>query len=85
MSEDTEFGGSVPDQVEATDGDQDPLVYSLSGTDAASFSINKTDGQITTNVPLDFETKKSYRVTVRALNPSGASGDSHGDNQRNER
>ena len=54
--------------------DQGLLIYSLSGTDAASFDIERTSGQITAKVPLDYETKKSYRVTVKALDPSGASG-----------
>ena len=75
MDEDTVTGQPVPDPVEATDGDTSPdeLMYSLSGTDAASFSVNDLTGQITTKVPLDYETKSKYRVTVKALDPSGAS------------
>ena len=44
----------------------DPLVYSLSGTNAASFTIDAGTGQLSVgqNVALDYETKRSYRVTV---------------------
>ena len=75
VEENTEAGDDVGDSVGATDGDtaQDTLVYSLSGTDAASFDIDSTNGQIKTKAALDYETKKSYRVTVKALDPSGAS------------
>ena len=44
--------------------DDDRLTYSLSGTDAAAFSIVTTTGQLRTLGPLDFETKPSYSVTV---------------------
>ena len=48
----------------AEDQDDDGLTYSLSGTDAAAFSIVTTTGQLRTKEPLDFETKRSYRVNV---------------------
>ena len=62
-------------QVAATDKDMDgaddnSLVYTLSGTDAASFSIDNL-GQIRNQVPLDFETKKRYTVVVKAVDPGG--------------
>ena len=59
--------------LDTDDDDANALFYSLGGSDAASFSINPTDGQITTNAALDFESKNVYRVTVKALDPSGAS------------
>ena len=42
------------------------LTYSLSGTDAASFEINSASGQlwVAIGVELDYEGKKTYRVTV---------------------
>ena len=47
--------------------------YILSGTDAASFTINEDNGQIKTDTLLDYETKTSYSVTVTiqkgTLNP----------------
>ena len=65
------------DPVTATDPnsvDNDNLTYMLSGTDAASFTINSesaTAGQISvgSGVELDYETKKSYMVTVMATDP----------------
>ena len=75
VTEGSELNRNVGAAVEATDGDISPdeLVYTLSGTDASSFSINELTGQIMNDVPLDFETKKSYRVAVKAVDPSGAS------------
>ena len=58
---------SVGDPVAATD--TDPLIYTLSGDDAASFKIDNS-GQIQTKVKLDYETKSSYTVTVTATDPS---------------
>jgi len=49
--------------VTATDGDGDSLTYSLSGTDASSFSISSS-GVITFNSVPDYETKTSYSITV---------------------
>ena len=43
----------------------DTLTYSLSGTDASSFDIDSSTGQILTDAALDFEEGKStYSVTV---------------------
>ena len=55
--------------------DDGTLVYTLSGTDARYFKINEETGQIAigTGTTLDYETRKSYRVTVRALDSSAAS------------
>ena len=60
--------------VTATDDDNDPLAYSLSGTDAGSFTIDN-DGQIRVGdtTTLDYETKDTYSVTVTATDPSDAS------------
>ena len=54
--------------VAATDGDSHTLSYSLGGTDASSFDIVDTTGQIQTKsvVTYDYETKASYSVTVKA-------------------
>ena len=64
VEENTRAGVSVGDPVAAEDMDDDRLTYSLSGTDAATFSIVTTTGQLRTKEPLDFETKPSYSVTV---------------------
>ena len=56
--------------VTASDVNNDDLTYSLGGTDAASFGIVATSGQLQTKADLDYETKKSYEVTVTAADPS---------------
>ena len=60
---------NVGDAVTATDADGDTLEYTLEGTDASSFDIVSTSGQIqtTSGVTYDYEaTKNSYEVTVKA-------------------
>ena len=55
------------DPVAATDDDSgDTLSYSLLGADAASFAVVESTGQLKTKAPLDYETKYSYSVEVRA-------------------
>ena len=73
----------VGDPVGATDGDiDDILTYSLSGPDAASFTIDQEDstaepqtvgGQIKVKegAKLDREMKDTYMVTVTAADPGG--------------
>ena len=65
---------NVGDPVSAMDADAGQvLTYSLSGTDAVSFSIAPATGQISvkSGVKLDYETKKIHVVTVRATDPDG--------------
>ncbi len=59
----------------ATDTDNDRLTYFLSGTDAASFEIDSSSGQLRTRTVLDFETQQSYLVDVTATDPSGGFGE----------
>ncbi len=40
--------------------------YVIRGTDAGSFTINSSTGQLKTNTVLDYETKSSYSLTVAA-------------------
>ena len=66
--------------TDANDGDpdvNDPLAYSLSGTDAASFEIDASTGQlrVASGVQLDFEGKGSYRVTVQVTDGRDQNGD----------
>ena len=65
-------GAAVGDPVTATDADNDTLAYSLAGTDTASFSINASTGQINAAATFNYEAKHSYRVTVTATDPHGA-------------
>ncbi len=52
--------------VEATDADDDDLSYSLGGSDAASFFLDTSNGQLSTrgSVDYDHEDKSSYQVTL---------------------
>ena len=67
------------DPVDATDGadaemgDDNSILYLLSGADAASFGINSATGQIMVgaSAKLDHETKDTYEVTVTARDPEG--------------
>ena len=61
--------------VTATDANNDPLAYTLEGTDAASFTIVEASGQIQTKsgVTYDYETKDTYAVTVKADDGNGGS------------
>ncbi len=64
VAENTGSGVNIGDAISATDADADTLTYSLGGTDASSFSINSTNGQLRTNASLDYETKSSYSVSI---------------------
>ena len=75
IDENSASGANVGAAVRATDRDGDTLTYSLTGTDAGSFTINSISGQIMvgTGTMLDFEDKASYTVTVTATDPDNAS------------
>ena len=72
-------GTAVGAPVAATDpdsGDAGRLSYSLSGTDASSFSVDQASGQLRVGprTVFDFETgTTSFSVTVTATDPSGVS------------
>ena len=73
IAENTGPGVDIGDPVAATGNEGDTLTYTLGGTDAASFDIVSTSGQLQTKDPLDYETKLSYSVTVTATDPSDLS------------
>ena len=86
VPENTPPGVNIGDPISATDDDEDgegnddiefgdTLSYSLSGTDAASFDIDASTGQLITKAPLDFENPSDtrYEVTVTVKDSSGAS------------
>ena len=63
--------------VTATDPDEDDtLEYSLTGTDAASFDIDPSTGQILTDGALDYETKDTYHLAVSVTDSMDIYGDS---------
>ena len=73
IAEDAAANTNIGDPVAATDPNGDTLTYTLGGTDAASFAIDGSTGQLSTSAALDFETKSAYSVVVRATDPDGES------------
>ncbi len=71
VAENAATGTTVGDPVRASDSDGGQLVYWLSGTDRASFDINRETAQLTTKTSLDFETKNEYSVRVRVQDGQG--------------
>ena len=65
-------GTDIGDPVSAEDDPGDTLTYTLGGTDAASFDIVSTTGQLQVKDALDAATKSSYTVTVTATDTAGA-------------
>ena len=74
IAENTAAGQPVGAAVAATDPDSDTLTYSLDGTDAASFDIVETSGQLQTKDALDLEDKDTYSVTVSVRDSKNAAG-----------
>ena len=72
VAENTEVGQSIGTPVSAFDDDDDLLIYTLDGADAAFFSMSRNDGQLKTKAALNFEARNSYGVVVTATDPSGA-------------
>ena len=74
VAENTGAGVDIGNPVEAIDTNtSDTLTYSLRGTDAASFSIESTTGQLKTKAPLNYETKNTYQVIVTATDSGNLS------------
>ena len=73
VDENKAAGDDIGTMVEATDPNGDNLTYTLVGTDAASFDIRRSDGQLGTKAKLDYEIKNTYMVTVTATDPNGLS------------
>ena len=73
VPEGTPANRNIGEQVSATDEDGNTLTYSLSGTDAVSFSIESTTGQLKTRAALDYETKNTYQVIVTATDTGNLS------------
>ena len=73
VPENSAVGTNVGSAVTATDADSDTLEYTLEGTDAASFAIVSTSGQIQTKtgVTYNHEGTSSYSVTVKADDGNG--------------
>ena len=72
VTENSPAATAVGSPVAATDPEGDTLAYTVAGTNAASFDIESTSGQLSvaSGVMLDHETKASYSVTVVASDGS---------------
>ena len=66
VDENTRAGQSLGSAISASDADSNSLTYTLEGPGADSFTIVSSSGQIRTKSPLDYETRQSYSVTVKA-------------------
>ena len=73
VAENTPATRAIGSPVAATDSESDDVAYSLEGTDASSFSVDPSTGQVRTQAPLDFETRSSYAFLVRAEDDRDAS------------
>ena len=73
VAENTASGTNIGTAIAATDADEDILIYTLGGTDAAAFRINNTSGQLRTSAALDYETKSSYAVSISVSDANGGS------------
>ena len=74
VAENTGTAQNMGAPFKATDAEQETLTYTLEGTDAASFGIVSTSGQLQTKAALDYEAKSSYSVIVKAEDTSSGSG-----------
>ena len=78
LPENSAGGINVGAAVSATDGDAGAeLTYTLTGTDASSFTFDSTTGQIKTKagITYNFEAKNSYSVVVNVRDSKDAAGD----------
>ena len=71
VPENAAVGTAVGDPVTARDRNNDRLEYSLSGTDRASFDIDRSTGQLTTSTLLDYEVQNEYSVRVQVEDGQG--------------
>ncbi len=71
IDENTPAGNSVGQPVQAHDDDGEQATHTLEGSDQNFFAIDAMTGQIETRAPLDYETKSSYSLKVKATDPGG--------------
>ena len=72
VAENAPLGAFVGQPLRATDPNDDLLNFSLSGTDADTFSVD-ADGQISMTAVPDYEAQSSYQVTATVSDPAGGS------------
>ena len=72
VAENAPLGAFVGQPLRATDPNGDELNFSLSGTDADTFSVD-AGGQISMTAVPDYEARSSYQVTATVSDPAGGS------------
>ena len=77
VPEDANTGRLIGNPVAATDHNGDALTYTLSGSDAASFTIDANTGllRLADDAELDYERKRTYRFTVRVSDGKNDAGE----------
>ena len=70
VAEDAATGTNVGEPLAATDPNDDPMSFALSGDGAGDFAVNQ-DGQITVAAALDHEGRRSYSLTATVSDPAG--------------
>ena len=75
IAENTPPGVAIGVPFTAIDDHNHVLTYALGGTDAVSFEIATTTGQLLTKAPLDHETQSTYSVIVTVHDGEDAHGD----------
>ena len=71
IPQNTPVGGDIYYPVKATDSDHDEIRYSVGGTDADLFRIDRSGGTLFTTKTHAFNDKISYSITITATDPSG--------------
>ncbi len=74
IAENSAAGAAIGAALTATDPEGDALAYSLAGTDAASFALDAGTGRLQVKAALDYESKRSYSVTVSVSDGKAADG-----------
>ena len=71
VAENARPGDAVGDPVSATHPDELEITYSLSGTDAASFTVDEETGQISVKEGMDLTIGMTYTVNLTATDSAG--------------
>ena len=71
VAENARPGDAVGNPVSATHPDDLEITYSLSGTDAASFTVDEETGQISVKVGIDLTIGMNYTVNLTATDSAG--------------
>ena len=73
IAENSPSGTPIGNPVTATDEAGHILTYTIGGTDAASFGIDRSSGQLLTRSSLDYEIKNSFAFLLTVADPTNAS------------